>query len=291
MFNEILVPTDGSPSAILAARFAGLICDPGGGVKLLHVTSGFGDLAAMTVDSAASAITGAMGDVRDQLELSEGAEAARLLSETRAVLPPGLRAVTYDKHGRPADVILAELGSSGVDSVVVGSRGRGAIARAFFGSVADGVVRGALKPVLIARRPGAQNILVGIDGSESSRQAARAAALVAKKLGGTVTLLHVAIVPLAERQLSRVNQAVTDMLRPVLARAREEVAAIAPDVQVLERFVVGEPAHGLLENAAQTGAELIVVGRTGRTAHERPTLGSVAQRVATHADASVLVVP
>jgi len=290
LFNQILVPTDGSPSALLAVRVAGLLCAEGGSLKLLHVTPGLRDLVAMTVDSATAAFSGVLGDLRDQVDLADAEEAARILALSRAALPP-LHVETFDRHGNPPDVILDELHASPVDSAVLGSRGRGAIARAFFGSVADAVVRKAQKPVLIARRLAIGSILVGVDDSESSRQAARAAAHIARQTGAALALLHVADLPAGRGGRAGVEEAVNSLLRPVMDAARAEILGVAPGISVVDRVVFDEPAHGLLEDAARFGADLIVLGRTGRTRHDRPTLGSVALRVVAHADASVLVVP
>jgi nucleotide-binding universal stress UspA family protein len=68
-----------------------------------------------------------------------------------AVAQPELSIETLVADGSPA-VTLADLAGSGdVDLVVVGHRGRGAIARALLGSVADRLVQISPKPVLVVR--------------------------------------------------------------------------------------------------------------------------------------------
>lgn len=64
---------------------------------------------------------------------------------------PGLGIETVVVDGPPA-AALAELAATGdVDLVVVGHRGRGAIARVLLGSVADRLVQISPKPVLVVR--------------------------------------------------------------------------------------------------------------------------------------------
>ena len=63
----------------------------------------------------------------------------------------GVQADTLVLSGSPAES-LAEAALSGeVDLVVVGSRGRGAVARVLLGSVSDRLVHISHKPVLVAR--------------------------------------------------------------------------------------------------------------------------------------------
>jgi nucleotide-binding universal stress UspA family protein len=58
---------------------------------------------------------------------------------------------TLELEGPPAERIAEEAENEGYDLVVVGSRGRNAVARLFLGSVADRLVHICRKPVLIVR--------------------------------------------------------------------------------------------------------------------------------------------
>lgn len=77
--------------------------------------------------------------------------AAATVKEIAASIGPGLAVETLVLDGAPA-VGLAELARAGeVELVVVGHRGRNAVARALLGSVADRLVQISPKPVLVVR--------------------------------------------------------------------------------------------------------------------------------------------
>jgi nucleotide-binding universal stress UspA family protein len=52
----------------------------------------------------------------------------------------------------------------------------------------------------------------------------------------------------------------------------------------------GRPADAILETARELGADLVVVGSSGRHGAARLLLGSVSSAVAAHAGVSVLIV-
>ncbi len=76
-----------------------------------------------------------------------------------------------------------------------------------------------------------------------------------------------------------------DAVAGVLERAAEAGVDAASEV------LVGEPGGAIRGYAADTDADLIVVGTHGRGGIRRAVLGSVAERVLRGADRPVLVVP
>src|SRR5215831_4237227 len=83
-------------------------------------------------------------------------------------------------YGSPASELLAKSDDWGPDLIVTGSRGRSAIGRLILGSISHKVITEAPCSVRIGRqsnkRDPAVRILVGVDGSHSAAEAARAAA-------------------------------------------------------------------------------------------------------------------
>jgi nucleotide-binding universal stress UspA family protein len=68
-------------------------------------------------------------------------------------LPPELRALPQLEHGDPVEKLL-EACESGVDLLVLGSRGFGPVMRLLIGSVSARVIRAARCPVMVVPRPG-----------------------------------------------------------------------------------------------------------------------------------------
>ena len=137
-----------------------------------------------------------------------------------------------------------------------------------------------------------QAILCGVDGTLTSRWAARVAGEFARELDRTLVLVHVADDPpafpygdtrLREHRRREAIEAATPML--------ERTAALVPDVMTETRVVFGDPANGLMAAALDTNAELVVVGSRGRGPIASMLLGSVSARLASAAPCPVLVVP
>lgn len=71
---------------------------------------------------------------------------------TSKALQIGVVAQSEILEGDPVDEILSFADNEGTDLIVMGSRGRGALAGALLGSVSSGVAQHASVPVLIAKK-------------------------------------------------------------------------------------------------------------------------------------------
>lgn len=141
-----------------------------------------------------------------------------------------------------------------------------------------------------------KHILVPVDGSESAHKAVEKAAGLARALGSTVTVIYV-IDPypftglgsdFAYGQAEYLSAASAEAKEATeAAQARLSQAGVAVSTQVVEAHTIW---RGILETARTLGADLIVMGSHGRRGVEKVVLGSVAQRVLSHAHLSVLVV-
>jgi nucleotide-binding universal stress UspA family protein len=131
-----------------------------------------------------------------------------------------------------------------------------------------------------------KHILVGFDGSPNSLRALQEALDVARP-DTRITVVAAAQPPAppgydvpdgAEGLEEREHE--LDDARRLLEEAGRSAELVA---------VTGAPADVLVEEAAQRGADLIVVGRRGLTGAERLVMGSVSSKVARTAACSVLI--
>jgi nucleotide-binding universal stress UspA family protein len=76
----------------------------------------------------------------------------------------------------------------------------------------------------------------------------------------------------------------------LLDAASEQIGGSAPDLTVTTKILDGAPAHVIVEEARQWGADLIVLGSHGYGFVRRMLLGSVAGAVVANAPCSVQVV-
>lgn len=289
MFRHLLVPTDGSPLALDAARLATVLTSPGAGITLLHVHQE-GELTALTgLDVAATVIGGAPGGWRLRRSVELEQEGAEVLSETRAAIVAERQVETVFTLGRPADVALEYLERPEFDGAVFGSRGKGPIAGALLGSVSDALLRHAVHPVVVARRPEVGSLLVAFDGSESARRALRQAVEIATSLDADLLLACVAPVP--EGLEGEHGQELELDSRRQAERVLESARTLTGKARVKELLLRGHPAAAPLEEVGRSRPDLVVLGRRGVAPSYRVPLGSVALRVATHADTSVMLVP
>ena len=141
-----------------------------------------------------------------------------------------------------------------------------------------------------------KTVVVGIDGSEQSRHAARLATSLARNSGAKLHLVTIVRPP--EGWWGIVGSPPTSgALSQTLTDARIEIleSVIADldlsDVEYETSEDLGDPARMLVEYAAATEADLLVVGKRGAGVIERMVLGSVASRVIHEAHCPVLVVP
>jgi len=144
MYQRIMVPVDGSETSRKALQEAIKLAQTfNARLKLVHVVENARvfDAEGM-VDYAALREIATKGGEQILARGKEMAEQAGVAAET-ALLESG--------GDRNENVIVADARQWLAELIVIGTHGRSGISRLLFGSVAEGIVRGATTPVLLIR--------------------------------------------------------------------------------------------------------------------------------------------
>lgn len=137
-------------------------------------------------------------------------------------------------------------------------------------------------------------IVVGVDGSDSARQALRWAVGQARRTGATLELVTACpfphtVGPPGARFPVEPAQDVESRWRERQQEIVADVVAKDSDVDMESVVHCGHAVELLLERAE--GADLLVVGTRGLGGFRGLLLGSVAQQCVTHSRCPVVVVP
>ena len=184
--------------------------------------------------------------------------------------------------------------SKNAHMIVVGCRGRGALARGLLGSVSTGLVHHAFCPVAIIHdedplmpHPSQAPVVVGLDGSPASEQAVAIAFEEASFRGVELVAVFAwsdtGVFEFPGVDWSTQQSLAEETLSERLSGWQERY----PDVLVRRVVVADRPAHQLLEQSES--AQLLVVGSHGRGGFAGMLLGSVSTRVVHGARLPVIV--
>jgi nucleotide-binding universal stress UspA family protein len=282
--RRILLATDGSEDAESAARAAANLSVKAGAE--LHVVHAWQSVPHPVIDA----------DYYEE-------EAARILREqTERVAGSG--AAVSEAHlvmGPPVDAIL-DLGEEiGADLLVVGSRGHGTLGRLILGSVSEGVVHHATRPVLVLRGGKdawpPERVVTGDDGSEAAKKAGELASSIGELFGARSVLVRAyPELPEADRVGRALDpRAVDDALRHAEHDLHERAEELGRLVGRRPRMGIaaGDAAVAILEEARESDEArvLIAVGSRGLGLARRLRLGSVSTKVLRAARGPVLVCP
>lgn len=136
-----------------------------------------------------------------------------------------------------------------------------------------------------------KHILVGFDGSPSSRRALQAALRLAAEGGGELLALTVVRAPQAAELEGEVDAALRETDGP-LAKAVSwgKQQARQAEVRCTFKKQIGHPADVLTRVAESDGFDLIVIGRRGHSRMKHWLIGSTTDRIVDHAPCAVLIV-
>ena len=212
----------------------------------------------------------------------------------------GLDVTTRLVDGRAASVIVDTAREIGADLIILGARGHGAIEEAFLGSVSAEVVDQAPCAVLVARRPSAERVLIGTDGSDVAMSAAKFVGACRLFRTSQVRVVHaVDVNPTWWLGYMPVDGTLAvNAYATVMAEAHQHGDQVTASMTAQLRTddltastvtVEGPAAAALVDEAKSWGADLVVVGTRGNGLLKRLLLGSTARSVMHHAGASVLI--
>jgi nucleotide-binding universal stress UspA family protein len=292
--GPIVVAYDGSPASDAALVWAaGEALARGNDLMLLHVQA---PLPAEIVGFDPSAGL-AFGDWEKSGQVLLAAAQAK--AEAHA---PGLRIHTRLEYEAVVPALLEV--SSDASLLVVGSRGRGGFTGLLLGSVSTQVTAHAQCPVVVVHDTDhrsydgeptefANRVVIGIDGSELSRDAMAFAFDYASRHGLGITALHTWDVPVPDTVPPIiVSQAELDEVQDeelmITATQMSAWTDKHPDINVVQKVMRGSAVAVLI--GASKDAALVVVGSRGRGGFLGLLLGSVSQALLHHAVAPVAVV-
>jgi Universal stress protein UspA and related nucleotide-binding proteins len=296
MFRNVMVPVDGSAfsreAVLQGLRLASLY---GATLRLVRVASGppfsVGSDAALGLASA------------DAVQASELSELYAIAAECRAHSTINVTASL--ERGPIVDALCGYARRNAVDVIVMRSHARGGLARAWFGSVADSLIRESGIPVLIVRPPSVatgldrsgsyRRIVVPLDGSMLAEQALPMATSLARIENATVLLVFVLVAgPNAEtlEVLSPIGPVSQREVSDVQAYLDNVVLQYGSRVQMTTRIVVAahDVPSALLRAAEANESDLIAMSSRGRGVMARTIGGSVSDRVMRESAISTLVI-
>jgi nucleotide-binding universal stress UspA family protein len=209
------------------------------------------------------------------------------------------------QYGPVVDTLIGYAKRQKVDLIVMRSHGRKGLARVWFGSVADGLIRESGIPVLIVKAPSVatalesgslmNRILVPLDGSLLAEQSIEPAMKLARVHGATITLLKV-VTPSKQRTDGMLQSAIGAAPASEVASAQRYLetclsSELERSVKVLRRVIVADDVAAAILNAADTmEADLVAIATRGRGAIARAASGSVADRVVRESPVSTMVI-
>ncbi|WP_336003037.1 universal stress protein [Halorientalis halophila] len=138
-----------------------------------------------------------------------------------------------------------------------------------------------------------ETVLLPTDGSEVAAGAVDHAIDAARRHDATIHLLYVVDESVAQAAPGLAMGEINEQLRAEGERAIAELEEAIADAGIATETAirVGAPAEEICRQVDETGADLVVVGSTGKRIVERERVGSVTDSVLRKANVPVLSVP
>jgi nucleotide-binding universal stress UspA family protein len=286
MFDDVLVPTDGSDCANAAIRYAeDLAARYDATVHVLSV-----------VDSRVLENAPHYESVKEeQVELVE-----ELAEDVVAdLLDTGCDVEHAVRTAVPHTAILRYVREQDIDVVAMGTHGRTGVDRYLLGSVTEKIVRLADVPVLTVPTSDTdgvtcpyEDVLVPTDGSDGATAAVEPAVDVAGRYDARLHALSV--VDTTAMGFDVRSAAIVESLEEAARTAVNQVesAARAASVSAVETAIVQDtPVPAIRSYVDEHDVDLVLMGTRGHTGLERYLLGSVTEKTVRTSSVPVLTVP
>jgi nucleotide-binding universal stress UspA family protein len=223
-------------------------------------------------------------------------------------LQPGETLEVRMHPGEPQAAILAAAAQSDVALLVLTTHGRLIEPGRLLGSVAEAIVAGTTRPIVLVRPEAAataagartlalQRLLLPIDGTPSTALALQPVTDLAHRLGIPIDLLYVAALTHARpaergsisapRYVDQPHHELPHWAREVTSRLCACIAACPPDVDVRMHLATGEIGAEIERFAAEHATDMIVLVRHSQL---EPGRATVLRYILDHTPCPVLLV-
>jgi nucleotide-binding universal stress UspA family protein len=290
MYDEILIPTDGSEGAseaIARALDLARVAE-----ARIHV------LSVVQTGTESGGPTTAERTARPDQEAASARDAIEGIREQAAATGRPVESAVRD--GSPAEEIRDYVATRDIDLVVMGTHGRANAERSGLGSTTQRVITRADVPVLSVRlSPGTapesgyamyDHVVIPTDGSDVAERAADRALEIAEHYGADVHVVYV-VDPTTYDQADA-QRSIVGLLKEGGQRAVETIATEAGDrnLPVTSDLLRGSPAEEIGSYATGVDADLIALGTRGRSAASDKLLGGTTARLVRQSEIPILTV-
>lgn len=299
-FRNILFPTDFTPHAHSAMKYAAAFARAGGGrVILFSVQAGKVPANLMTMPAHV------LEEEENQWLLQLRNEVKRMLSDP---LFKGLEVEPVIVEGEPAPEIARAVRDYDIDLVTIVTHGRKGLSRALWGSTAEEVIAEAACPVLTLRPPQhdfveyrdshteirLNRILLATNFRPTSIAATQVARELAASTGAELHAVYV-IGDYFEQISVMFPEGGHSALSQMRAQVQERMASFSREggSKTVTHITEGRPYAEIVRVAAEIEADLIVIGTSVHASvfGGAPVLGPEIERVVRNAPCPVLSVP
>ena len=201
-----------------------------------------------------------------------------------------------------APAILEYASDNDVDLIIMGTHGRRGVKHLFLGSVAEEVVRHAVRPVFTIRelekpKPIAHynNILAPIDFSDNSKKTIQYVREIAKNYDAKIQLLHVieddipAIYSLAGKtSIFDIEPKIEEKTKEKMKEFYTSIQGAGENYEIFTR--VGHPARSIINFSEENNSDLIVIATHGLRGIDHFLMGSVTEKVVRRSSIPVFTV-